>query len=53
MAGSAALNAEASFGLVDHTSDDALGERGRNAMGPVGRKRWYAVAFGDSNAPRG
>lgn len=26
-------------GLVDHTREEEVGERGKNAMGPVGRKR--------------
>jgi hypothetical protein len=44
-AGSAFVSTAANAGEVDHTSEDAVGERGRKAMGPVGRKRWYAVVL--------
>ena len=50
--GSEAIKAAARRGLVDQTKDDVVGERGRKAMGPVGRNRWYAVVFGPWNAPR-
>jgi hypothetical protein len=49
----AAVRAAASCGLVDQTNDEAVGERGRKAMGPVGKKRWYAVVLAGSNSPRG
>jgi hypothetical protein len=32
-----AIKAVARGGFVDQTKDEAMGERGRNAMGPVGR----------------
>ena len=38
-AGSALVSTVANAGEVDHTREDAVWERGRNAMGPVGRKR--------------
>ena len=34
---SEARSVAASGGFVDHTSDDVVDERGRKAMGPVGR----------------
>lgn len=37
--GSTDFNAAAKVGLVDQTIDDSVGERGRKAIGPVGRKR--------------
>lgn len=37
--GSTARSAAASGGFVDQTSEDAVGETGRHAIGPVGRKR--------------
>lgn len=37
--GSTPFSACAKCGFVDHTSDDAVAESGRNAMGPVARKR--------------
>lgn len=40
------MRAAASAGFVDQTSEDVVGERGRNAMGPVGRNRWNAVVLG-------
>ena len=33
------FSAAAKAGLVDQTIDDSVGERGRKAIGPVGRKR--------------
>lgn len=51
--GSHSFNASASAGRVDQTSDDMVGESGRKAIGPVGRKRWYAVAFGGWSEERG
>ena len=41
----ASTNANAISGVVLHTSDERVSERGRNAIGPVGRKRWYAVVL--------
>ena len=38
-AGSEESSAFARCGFVDQTRDEAVGERGKNAMGPVGRKR--------------
>jgi SLT domain-containing protein len=38
--GSQAFKAVARAGVVDQTSEDTVGESGRNAIGPVGRKRW-------------
>lgn len=35
----AADSAEARAGLVDQTREEAVGDNGRNAIGPVGRKR--------------
>lgn len=52
-AGSHARRALAICGLVDQTRDEAVGEKGRKAIGPVGRNRWYAVVFGPSKAPLG
>ena len=40
------VRASAMCGLVDQTRLDAVGERGKNAMGPVGKNLWYAVVFG-------
>jgi hypothetical protein len=51
--GPEAIRADAICGLVDQTRDETVGERGRKAIGPVGRNRWYAVVFGPSKAPRG
>ena len=45
-AGSQARSALARCGFVDQTSDDAVGDRGKKAIGPVGRNLWYAVVFG-------
>jgi hypothetical protein len=39
IAGSALVRTAAKAGEVDHTSDEAVGESGRKAMGPVGRNR--------------
>jgi hypothetical protein len=39
------LMMEAKEGVVDHTRDEVVGESGREAIGPVGRNRWYAVVF--------
>ena len=44
--GPAFVRASAMCGLVDQTRLDAVGERGKNAMGPVGKNLWYAVVFG-------
>lgn len=44
--GSSSLYAVARSGRVDHTIVDAVGLRGRNARGPVGRNRWNAVLLG-------
>lgn len=44
--GSMDVKAAAKAGFVDQTKEDAVGDKGRNATGPVGRKRWYAVVFG-------
>jgi hypothetical protein len=30
---------------VDHTKLDLVADKGKKAIGPVGRKRWYAVVF--------
>lgn len=43
---SEARSVAASAGFVDHTSDDVVDERGRKAIGPVGRNLWKAVVFG-------
>jgi hypothetical protein len=51
--GSAAVKADARWGFVDHTRDEAVSDSGRKAIGPVGRNRWYAVVFGGSNVLRG
>ena len=51
--GSNLTKAAARGGFVDQTRDDTVGERGRKAMGPVGRNLWYAIVFGGWNAPRG
>jgi hypothetical protein len=40
-------SAAASAGIIDHISEDTVGDSGRNAIGPVGRKRWYATLFDD------
>jgi hypothetical protein len=48
-----AIKAVAKGGFVDQTRDEAIGERGRKAMGPVGRNLWKAVVLGPMNAPRG
>jgi hypothetical protein len=53
IAGSQARSEEANGDLVDQTREDNVGVNGRKAMGPVGRKRWYAVWFGPSNVLRG
>lgn len=37
---SAVLSAEAKEGFVDHTRDETVGDKGRNAIGPVGRNLW-------------
>lgn len=42
-AGSDLHSAAAWRGLVDQTNEETVGERGRKAMGPVGRNLWYAV----------
>jgi hypothetical protein len=34
------VSVPANGGEVDHTREEAVGESGRKAMGPVGRKRW-------------
>jgi len=41
--GSDLTKAAASGGFVDQTRDETVGDRGRKAMGPVGRNLWYAV----------
>ena len=51
--GSEARSALARCGLVDQTREDAVGESGRKAMGPVGRNLWYAVVFGAWKEVRG
>lgn len=51
--GPAAMRAAANGGLVDHTREETVGERGRKAIGPVGKNLWYAVVLGPWNAPRG
>jgi hypothetical protein len=38
-AGSEDVKADARRGFVDQTNDEVVGERGRKAMGPVGRNR--------------
>ena len=38
--GSAFVSTAANAGEVDYTSDDAVEERRRKAMGPIGRTRW-------------
>jgi len=40
IAWSALVSTAANAGEVDQTREDAVGESGRKAMGPVGRKRW-------------
>ena len=40
IAGSDWVRTAAKVGVVDHTSEDAVGESGRKAIGPVGRNRW-------------
>lgn len=52
-AGSDAVKAVAISGVVDQTREDAVGDMGRKAIGPVGRKRWYAIVFGAWKAVRG
>ena len=52
-AGSEESSAFARCGFVDQTRDEAVGERGKNAMGPVGRKRWYAMVLGAWKGVRG
>jgi hypothetical protein len=39
-AGSQARRALAMCGLVDQTREEAVEEKGRKAIGPVGRNRW-------------
>jgi hypothetical protein len=51
--GSDLTKAAASGGFVDQTRDETVGDRGRKAMGPVGRNLWYAVVFGAWKAVRG
>ena len=43
---SEARSVAARGGFVDHTSDDVVDDRGRKAMGPVGKNLWKAVVFG-------
>jgi len=51
--GSDLTKAAARGGFVDQTRDDTVGDRGRKAIGPVGRNLWYATVFGGWNAVRG
>lgn len=40
-----AFSAPAMAGVVDHTREEAVGESGRQAMGPVGKNLWNAVVL--------
>ena len=51
--GSELTKVAAREGFVDQTREETVGDRGRKAMGPVGRNLWYAIVFGGWNAVRG
>jgi hypothetical protein len=44
--GSDLTKAAARGGFVDQTREETVGDRGRKAIGPVGRNLWYAIVFG-------
>jgi hypothetical protein len=51
--GSPLTKIAAKGGFVDQTREETVGDRGRNAIGPVERNLWYAIVFGAWKAERG